>query len=345
MNANQGKGKRRKIKARSKGNGIVIIDNDDPSYGNDSDSESDSETECEKRMFRFAESDSAKSLKSFDYLSEGENEVIQLRKSMYEFKSGGAEVEEEVEPIENQQNPPFGDEGFAKPLRMFDMGISDSVKEHEHDMDALMRRIKAKGCDLKDHFHLMTNYSMFLFGLLGEKFETVEQFKECLTYYVVANEFSLWYDRSSTDKVIAKYEQRKEVIKDPIKGKQIAYKKFPSKDPSQASSHSICPWSLQDHYNLLSSYAKALIDSNEGSTIKVGATVNPDEKTYFDRFYVCLNGLKEGWKLGFRNIIALDGCFLKKLNSGEILTVVGRDGTNQIYPGAWAIVNVENKEN
>ena len=79
--------------------------------------------------------------------------------------------------------------------------------------------------------------------------------------------------------------------------------------------------------------------------MKVGVTVNPDEKTYFDRFYVCFNGLKEGWKLGCRRILALDGCFLKKPNRGEILTVLGRDGNNHIFPVAWDVVTVENKDN
>ncbi|GKB64810.1 multidrug resistance-associated protein 5, partial [Tanacetum coccineum] len=46
-----------------------------------------------------------------------------------------------------------------------------------------------------------------------------------------------------------------------------------------------------------------------------------------------------------RKIIALDGCFLKRPNQGEILTAIERDGNNHIYPVAWAMVNVENKDN
>ena len=101
----------------------------------------------------------------------------------------------------------------------------------------------------------------------------------------------------------------------------------------------------EDHYSLLRAYAKAIYESNPGSTVKVGVNVNPDEKAYFDRFYVCFQGLKEGWIKGCRNIIALDGCFLKKPNCGEILTAVGRDGNNHIFPVAWAVVTVENKNN
>ena len=55
--------------------------------------------------------------------------------------------------------------------------------------------------------------------------------------------------------------------------------------------------------------------------------------------------MKDGWKLGCRKIIALDGCFLKKPYVGEILTAVGRDANNHIFPVAWAVVNVENKDN
>ncbi|GKC80364.1 transposase, MuDR, plant [Tanacetum coccineum] len=71
----------------------------------------------------------------------------------------------------------------------------------------------------------------------------------------------------------------------------------------------------------------------------------PDGNNYFSRFYVCFKGLKEGWLEGCRRVICLDGCFLKTICKGELLSAVGKDGNNQIYPIAWAVVNVENKEN
>ncbi|GJX71080.1 multidrug resistance-associated protein 5 [Tanacetum coccineum] len=55
--------------------------------------------------------------------------------------------------------------------------------------------------------------------------------------------------------------------------------------------------------------------------------------------------VKEGFKNGCRRVFALDGCFLKSPNHGEILTAIGRDGNNNIYPIAWVVVNVENKDN
>ncbi|GJU51849.1 hypothetical protein Tco_1221404 [Tanacetum coccineum] len=94
---------------------------------------------------------------------------------------------------------------------------------------------------------------------------------------------------------------------------------------------------------MMRSYEKAILDSNLGSTIKLGVIVNPDDKTYFDRFYVYFAGLADGWMARCMKIIALDGCFLKSPNQGEILNAIGRDKNNHIYLVAWAMVNVENK--
>ena len=59
---------------------------------------------------------------------------------------------------------------------------------------------------------------------------------------------------------------------------------------------------------------------------------------------VCFEGLKQGWRGNFRRVINLDGCFLKGLCTRELICAVGRDANNHIFPIAWAVVCVENKE-
>ncbi|XP_071689191.1 uncharacterized protein [Rutidosis leptorrhynchoides] len=266
--------------------------------------------------------------------------------------------------------------------------------------------------------------------IVGEKYLNAKQFKDCLTYYALANGFSLWYYRSCENDMIAKCGQRAPRVKQPTESKKRKFHRYPSVVKGEEAK---CPWrcygrmmkddasfqvismndehtcvrsfrfgslinykwigrefgdkirvnpnirlvdiadlvlkkykctvtsdqcrraktwalteyekSIEEHYGLLRSYADELVKSNPGSTVKLGVTQNPDGKVYFDRFYVCIHGLKEGWKNGCRKIIALDGCFLKKPNQGELLTAIGRDGNNHIYPVAWTVVSVENKEN
>ncbi|KAL0315076.1 UNVERIFIED_CONTAM: protein STRUBBELIG-RECEPTOR FAMILY 7 [Sesamum calycinum] len=65
----------------------------------------------------------------------------------------------------------------------------------------------------------------------------------------------------------------------------------------------------------------------------------------FDKMYVCLSALKNGFLSGCRPIIGLDGCFLKTCYGGQLLVAVGRDGNDNMFPIAMAVVQVENREN
>ena len=58
--------------------------------------------------------------------------------------------------------------------------------------------------------------------------------------------------------------------------------------------------------------------------------------------FVCFDGLQKWWLEGCRKIICVDACFLKTFLSGQLLVVVGKDGNDQMYPIAWAIVEVKN---
>ncbi|KAL4563563.1 hypothetical protein LXL04_027606 [Taraxacum kok-saghyz] len=52
--------------------------------------------------------------------------------------------------------------------------------------------------------------------------------------------------------------------------------------------------------------------------------------------------LKKCFKAGIRDFLGLDGAFMKGLFPGQILTVVGVDSNNGIYPLAYAVVESEN---
>ncbi|GJY50961.1 mutator type transposase [Tanacetum coccineum] len=64
----------------------------------------------------------------------------------------------------------------------------------------------------------------------------------------------------------------------------------------------------------------------------------------FRRIYICLGALKNGFKAGKRDLLGLDGCFLSGPYPGQILTAVGVDPNNRIYPLAYAVVEGETKE-
>nr|GEV22594.1 pentatricopeptide repeat-containing protein [Tanacetum cinerariifolium] len=175
--------------------------------------------------------------------------------------------------------------------------------------------------------------------LVSDMYVDTDQLKECITRYSLANRFFLWFYRSLKEHVIARCGLIPKKLKDISKGKQRKGNKYLIVGRDE---HSKCPFrcygkmmvietsfqecqifalnqgetTIEEHYAMIRSYGKEILDSNDGSIVK----------------------------LGCRLVIPLNGCFLKKPNVGKILATVGRDGNNHIYPIAWAVVDVENKD-
>ncbi|GJY20786.1 hypothetical protein Tco_0393352 [Tanacetum coccineum] len=63
----------------------------------------------------------------------------------------------------------------------------------------------------------------------------------------------------------------------------------------------------------------------------------------FRRIHVCLGALKKGFKEGGRELLGLDGAFMRGQYPGQMLTVVGVDANNGIYPVVYGIVESENQ--
>nr|KAJ0225928.1 hypothetical protein LSAT_V11C100000470 [Lactuca sativa] len=64
----------------------------------------------------------------------------------------------------------------------------------------------------------------------------------------------------------------------------------------------------------------------------------------FKRMYVCLGGMKKGFRAFLRDFLGFDGAFMKGPFLGQILAAVGVDSNNGIYPLAYAIVETENTD-
>ncbi|GJS47577.1 multidrug resistance-associated protein 5 [Tanacetum coccineum] len=273
--------------------------------------------------------------KSVDYLSPGEEELIKLRNRMKANREAKAKAKDNLVSKMNEPN----DEN-SMPA---DNVRGETFEEHDIYMNELLKSLNTADKD---------GIAEYPFIFVGEKHVSVSQFKECRTYYALANGFSLWYERSGEYRVVAKCGQRKPRLSDPEKGKQRKQTRYPNASSDELLT---CPWrcyarlcdiadlvmkkykckvspnqctnakkyalteyekTIGEHYAMLRSYGKEILDSNPGSTSKSGVTMNPDGKTYFD-----------------------------SPNQGEILTAIGRDRENHIYPVAWAVVNVENKDN
>ncbi|PKI60373.1 hypothetical protein CRG98_019233 [Punica granatum] len=86
-------------------------------------------------------------------------------------------------------------------------------------------------------------------------------------------------------------------------------------------------------YALMWFYADELKRANRDSSVymMVQRPIST-ESPIFDRLYVCFDTLKTGFVKGCRQIIGIDGCFLKTVVKGELLIAIGRDGNIKCFP-------------
>ncbi|XP_058766723.1 uncharacterized protein LOC131640331 [Vicia villosa] len=98
-----------------------------------------------------------------------------------------------------------------------------------------------------------------------------------------------------------------------------------------------------DQFSHLRSYAQELLNSNPGSNVVLQCS-DSSEGPVFERIYVCLEACIYGFGKFCRPLIGLDACFLKVDFGGQLVAAVGRDGNNQIFPIAYAVVEAETKD-
>nr|GEZ37555.1 hypothetical protein [Tanacetum cinerariifolium] len=99
-------------------------------------------------------------------------------------------------------------------------------------------------------------------------------------------------------------------------------------------------------YYMLRDYVAELQSTNPNTIVKISVERNtyPSLPTrVFQRIYVCLGALKLGFRVCRRDLLGLDGLFMKGPFLGQVLVAIGLDSNNGIYPLAYALVKAETK--
>ncbi|GKA72198.1 hypothetical protein Tco_0778414, partial [Tanacetum coccineum] len=126
-----------------------------------------------------------------------------------------------------------------------------------------------------------------------------------------------------------------------------------SSGPNAHDKGDLCPWVLYLmrgyhvlQYSMLRDYVVELQSTNPNTTAKITVKRNIDPflpTRVFQRIYVCLGALKLGFRACKRDLLGLDGAFMKGPFLGQVLAAIGLDSNNIIYPLAYVLVEVESK--
>ncbi|XP_008241206.1 PREDICTED: uncharacterized protein LOC103339651 [Prunus mume] len=94
-------------------------------------------------------------------------------------------------------------------------------------------------------------------------------------------------------------------------------------------------------FETLWDYVEELKKTNVGTTVKIKSNLEGD-KSRFERIYICLAATKKGFIDGLRPVVGLDDCHIKRQHPGQLLSAVGVDPNNGMYPIAYVVAKAEN---
>ncbi|KAK8674102.1 hypothetical protein V6N13_112400 [Hibiscus sabdariffa] len=93
-----------------------------------------------------------------------------------------------------------------------------------------------------------------------------------------------------------------------------------------------------EQYSKIGSYAEEIRNTNPGSSVLCKLDGGLFQKMYVS-FKACVSGLAH-----CRPFISIDGCHLKGKFGGQLLSAVGVDANDCIFPIAYAVVEIENTD-
>ena len=98
-------------------------------------------------------------------------------------------------------------------------------------------------------------------------------------------------------------------------------------------------------YGLLRDYAEMILRTDVGSRVILQTEMeNENAEPKFKRMYIRYNAQKVGFLGSCRPFVGLDGCHLKGRFGGQLLSATAKDGNDNIFPVAMAVVEQENKD-
>ena len=98
-------------------------------------------------------------------------------------------------------------------------------------------------------------------------------------------------------------------------------------------------------YGLLRDYADMILRTDVGSRVILQIEMKIENaEPKFKRMYIRYNAQKVGFLSGCKPFIGLDGCHLKGRFDGQLLSATAKDGNDNIFLMAMAVVEQENKD-
>ncbi|GJY72247.1 mutator type transposase [Tanacetum coccineum] len=225
----------------------------------------------------------------------------------------------------------------------YDLDDFDSASESDTELES--RRKKALRKLRKEHEKrgIVDNTAPFH---VVKNFPNKETVRKLVYAHVVATRRQLYIWKNHKERIRVVYRGKCPIFNYHKDGPSV---NGPSVNgPNGSCLTNIGVTSLQKQGSALKKNSGSALKKNSGSalnkTVKLDVErwLDPSKPTtQFRRIYICLGALKKGFKAGMRDLLGLDGCFMKGKYPGQLLTDVGVDANHGTYPLAYDVVEAE----
>nr|XP_017247273.1 PREDICTED: uncharacterized protein LOC108218707 [Daucus carota subsp. sativus] len=225
----------------------------------------------------------------------------------------------------------FGDKAQVKDaVRSFSIASGRPLKYSVDDQQRI-QVVCSKGCPFKMWFSYLKENKCWQLKTVNDEHNCIYQYRNKLvTVKYLADQYGPRIRRNPSWKLKEIQEEFRTTLK--VEVGEAKCCRVRQRALSQVEEE------MKKHYAGVRNFGGEILRGNKDKTVKICTTrVNEGDAPHFQRFYVCYDKLKKGWKAGCRPIIGLDGCFLKSVCGGQLLSVVGRDGNDNMFPFAMAV--------
>ncbi|CAL2264562.1 unnamed protein product [Prunus armeniaca] len=205
----------------------------------------------------------------------------------------------------------------------------ESLDSSSYDEDDENQKKRKKKLPKFQEFRPETDMRNPMFKL-GLRFATTDLFRKAIRNYSIVNMRMIKFKCNDRDRVRAVCAGNCNWLINP-------------KYRARQKATSIFEGTYEKQYELLWDYATELRRTNMGSTVIIKCELE-GERPRFQRIYISLAAVKQGFLQGCRPVIGFDACHIKGHHPGQFLSVVGVNSNNGMYPIAYAVAEVENYE-
>lgn len=102
-----------------------------------------------------------------------------------------------------------------------------------------------------------------------------------------------------------------------------------------------------ESYSHLPAYTRIIVATNPESKAHYSSVESESipKELLFNNIFISFSAMWKGFLQGCRPLIGVDGTHLKGNYGGVLLSAVAMDGNNEIFPLAYAVVSIEDKDN